>query len=142
MNVDIKNVAEALQTCGREVSVISYGGEKKFHFTMRKEDMGYLCVLPGKQRLSLNDLKLFGDTLLALHKELESYVKFEVGDKYFTVSPLGDISEEVFLGANFEMNKLIANNVFKTQEEAKEAKEGLMSEFRKAREQYVVGGCA
>ena len=142
MNVDIKKVAEALQERGREVYVISSGGDKKFHFAMRKEDKSYFCTLWGGQYLSLNDLKLFGDTLLALHKELESYVKFEVGDKHFTVSPLGDISEEVFLGANFEMNKLIANNVFKTREEAEEAKEGLMSEFRKAREQYVVGGCA
>lgn len=140
MNVDIKKVAEALQERGREVYVISSGGDKKFHFAMRKEDMGYLCMLPGGQRLSLSDLKLFGDTLLALHKELESYVKFEVGDKYFTVSPSGIIMEDIFCGLDYDMNRLVSDNIFKTREEAEKAKEGIMSKFRKACKQYVVGG--
>ena len=138
--MDIKKVAGALQKHDEEVYVISGGGEEKFNFAMRKEGDGYLCKLPGGQFLSLNDLKLFGDTLLALHKELESYVKFEAGDKYFTVLQSGNILEDTFYGTDFDMSRLVSNNVFKTLEEAEKAKEGLMSKFRKAREQYVVGG--
>ena len=138
--MDIKKVAEALQKPDEEVYVISGGGEKKFSFTVRKRGESYLCTLCGGQFLSLNDLKLFGDTLLALHKELESYVKFEVGDNYFTVLQSGNILEDTFYGTDFDMCRLVANNVFKTREEAEKAKEGLMSEFHKACKQYVVGG--
>ena len=140
MNVDIKKVAEALQERGREVYVISSGGDKKFHFSMRKEDKSYFCTLWGGQYLSLNDLKLLGDTLLALHKELENRKKIRNGETYFYVSFHGLIFSDTFYNTTLDLSRLLSGNAFKTREDAEAARESILLKLRKVREQLIIEG--